>query len=140
MIVINAENKILGRVASYASEKAMLGKQVHIVNCEKAIVTGTKKDVVQKYKNRRSRGAPKQGPYYPKQADKLVRRTVRGMLPYKKKRGKDALKRVRTHIGVPEEFEDESYEELSEEASRNKLRNLKYVYVEDVCKELGAKV
>ncbi len=138
-MIIDAENQILGRVASHAAENAMLGKEVNIVNSEKAIVTGSREEVLDQYRQKKSRGVPRKGPYIPRRPDKLVRRTVRGMIPYKKPRGEKAFKRINCHIGVPEEFEGEDVEELPDSTSRNKLRNLKYVYVNEICKELGAK-
>ena len=138
-IVIDAENKVLGRVAAYAAKQAMNGFKVDIVNSEKAIITGTRAEVLAKYKNKRSRGVPKKGPHFPTQSDRFMRRTVRGMLPYKKPRGKEAFGNVMAHIGVPEELEKEKKVDI-EEADISKLTNLKYVYVGEVCKELKLRV
>ena len=39
---IDADNLILGRMATTAAKSALAGENVVIVNCEKAIVTGKK--------------------------------------------------------------------------------------------------
>jgi large subunit ribosomal protein L13 len=137
-MIIDAEDQVLGRVASHAAKQAMLGKDVDIVNAEKAIITGSKADVVQKYKRKQNMGVPKKGPYQPRTPDRFFKRTIRGMLPYKKPRGKQAFKRIKCHVGVPARFEGEG--EKVPKADVRKLQNRKYVYVETVCKELGAKV
>ena len=41
-IVIDATNATMGRLASYVAKQALLGKQIAIVNSEKAIITGNK--------------------------------------------------------------------------------------------------
>ena len=81
-MIIDATNLILGRMAAFAAKKALLGEKVDIINCEKAVVSGSKRDVLARYKQKRERTTIK-GPFFPKVADRFVRRTVRGMLPYK---------------------------------------------------------
>ena len=39
-MIINADNLVLGRMAAIAAKQALLGEDVRIVNCEKAIITG----------------------------------------------------------------------------------------------------
>lgn len=106
-VVIDATNAVLGRLASYAAKQALLGKQVVIVNAEKAIIVGKKENIIKDYveKLQRGRGWQK-GPYWPRQAERLLRRTIRGMLPWKKARGREAYKLVKCYKGVPEEFKN----------------------------------
>ncbi len=42
-MIINADNLIIGRIASFAAKKALLGEKVVIVNSEEAVMTGKKK-------------------------------------------------------------------------------------------------
>jgi len=138
-MIINAENQILGRLAAFAAKKAMLGEKVDIVNCEKAIITGNKKQVLSHYKQRRARGVPKKGPFIHRMPDRFVRRTIRGMLPYKNSRGSEAFKRVMCHVSIPREFEGK--EMITPKGTDvSKLTNLKYIKVYEICKELGANV
>ena len=102
IITINGKNAILGRLASYTAKKLLNGENVNIVNAEKIIITGNPMNIKQRYLADRRRGSPHHGPFFPRKPDLIVRRTVRGMLPYKTNRGRNAFKRLRVHIGVPE--------------------------------------
>lgn len=103
-IVIDAENGILGRVASYAAKQALLGKKVVIVNCAQAIVTGKPRTTIREYGGLRRRGGSSlKGPFFPKHPERVMKRTIRGMLPHLQQRGIDALKRVRCYDGLPAE-------------------------------------
>ena len=42
-IVIDANELILGRLATQVAKKLLLGVEVQIINCEKAVISGTKK-------------------------------------------------------------------------------------------------
>ncbi len=106
-LVIDAENKILGRIASLAAKELLKGKRVAIVNAEKAIISGNPATILKKYQTRRSiqsRINPRKSPVQPRTPDRIVWRTVRGMLPMKKAKGREALRRLRVFIGVPEEL------------------------------------
>ena len=105
-MIINAENLILGRLSTIAAKKALLGESIDLVNVEKAVIIGTKKNILDKYKTRRERGETLHGPYFPRTPDRLVRRTIRGMLPYKQEKGRLAFKRVKCHVGIPEDLKD----------------------------------
>ena len=48
------------------------------------------------------------------------------MLPHKKPRGRDALKKILCYIDVPDEFKDKKSVTV-EQANMSKLPNLKYV-------------
>ncbi|MCD4666255.1 uL13 family ribosomal protein, partial [archaeon] len=85
---INAENLILGRVATYAAKKALMGETVNVVNCDKIIITGSKKQILDRYLARIHKGSrPTKGPFFPKTSERIVKRTIRGMLPYKQYKG-----------------------------------------------------
>ncbi len=104
-IVIDATKGIVGRIASYAAKQAMLGKKVVIVNCDHAVVSGTHNNIVDEYNTlRRKGGSSMNGPFFPKNPERLMKRTVRGMLAYTQQRGRDALERVMCYNAVPLEF------------------------------------
>ena len=69
----------------------------------------------------------------------IVRRTVRGMLPYKRPKGRDAFKRVKCHIGIPSGFEGKKFEVIPE-AHISKLSYPKYIKMHDLSRSLGAKI
>jgi len=137
MKVVDATNAIIGRLATQVAKYALLGEEVAIVNSEKAIVSGKKINVFDEYVNRIQRGTHR-GPHHPRLPDRILRRTVRGMLPYKKAKGREAFERVMCYVGVPPEFEGKTFEKV-ESADMSKLPTLKYVTLADISKRLGAK-
>jgi len=135
-MIIDASDMILGRLASYAAKKAMLGERVDIVNCEKAVLTGNKKSVFADYKRRNERGTrPTKGPFMPKMPDRFVRRCIRGMLPYKQEKGIKAFKRIMCYIGVPDEFKDKKIE-IIEDFNVSRVPSLRYIYIGEICKSM----
>ena len=107
-IIIDATNATLGRLASYAAKQALQGKKIIIIHSERAIVTGRKQFTIQRYLQRKARGGSAQkGPYFSRLPEKILKRTIRGMLPdHRRGRGKEALKRVLCYKGVPEKYKD----------------------------------
>jgi large subunit ribosomal protein L13 len=104
-IVIDAENAVMGRLASYAAKQALLGRKIFIVNAEKAIVVGRRDNILKTYREKRDRGGNNfHGPFFPTTPEKILKRTIRGMLKYKKGRSAEAFKRVKVYLGEPEEF------------------------------------
>lgn len=137
-LIIDAKDAILGRVAAHAAKQALLGKTIRVINAEKAVISGKKRSTIAEAKRKRSMGVPRKGPYYSKLPDRYVRRVIRGMLPYKQPRGREAYERVLCYIGTPEEFkEQEAIRVPGAEAS--KLPNMKYLTVGQICEELGGK-
>jgi len=136
--IIDARNLVLGRMASAVSQRALLGESIDIVNCEQAIITGSKKDIMDKYVQRRKRGTPTTGPYTHRRPEMLVKRAIRGMLPYKKERGRQAFSRIRCHRGVPKHLQGKETESI-EEADMKKLPLLKFMRIGELCRNLGAK-
>ncbi|MBI2548521.1 50S ribosomal protein L13 [Candidatus Woesearchaeota archaeon] len=136
--VIDAKDLILGRMATHVAKVALLGDTVAVVNAEKAVVTGSKDIIMKRYTQRRARGDPFSGPFYPRMPDRLVRRVIRGMLPYKKGRGLEAYKKVKCYVGVPEQFAQVEKETVTR-AHVSKLSNIHYLSIERICQLLGAK-
>ena len=139
MILLNAENMILGRLASFAAKQVLQGEQVTIVNAEKAIITGSKEDAMKKLKVKldlQYKGNPRIGPKFSRMPDRVLRRAVRGMLPFKKKTGRDAFRNVKVHILTPAEFEGKEFTDVP----TAKVHGVqKHVELGTVCKLLGAK-
>lgn len=138
MAVIDASNLIMGRLASEVAKRLLDGEEIIIVNSEKCIVTGSKRFLTSLYETKLNRKSPEKGPYFPKRPDRILRRTVRGMLPYKKARGKEAYKRLKVYIGVPNDIKSNDFETISA-ISSSTLSTIKYVHLEDISKKLGAK-
>jgi len=106
--IIDGKNVILGRLASYAAKEALKGEDIIILNCDQIIITGNKKDIEENFKIKRSRvGSSQKGPKHSKTSEKIVKRTIRGMLPdHRKGRGKIAYKKIKCYVGIPKEFQD----------------------------------
>ena len=136
MKVYDATNKIAGRLASIVAKELLKGEEVVIVNAEKAILSGNPKTKIREYLEKRWRGDPHKGPFYPRYPDKILRRMVRGMLPYKKPKGRKAFKRLKVFIGLPEEFKNKELINLKE-ADASKLR-CKYITLGELAIQLGA--
>ncbi len=105
MKVYDAEEKILGRLATVIAKDLLAGEEVNVINSEKAFITGRKEEILADYRARRDRGKQRKGPFYPSRPERLLKRTVRGMLPYQQPRGRVAFKNLRVHIGVPKGFD-----------------------------------
>lgn len=135
-MIIDAQNAILGRVAAYAAKQALLGETVDVVNVEKAVVSGGKRHTLSEAKRHKNMGVPRKGPYHSRLPDRYVRRVIRGMLPYKTPRGREAFSNVKCHVGIPEAFAKEK-PVTAPGADASKLPNLKQITIAQICAELG---
>ncbi|MCS7123285.1 MAG: 50S ribosomal protein L13 [Candidatus Aenigmarchaeota archaeon] len=137
--IYDAENQILGRICSSIAKDLLNGYRVYVVNAEKAVVSGSKKFIIDKYLNRRRRGDPKKGPFFPRYADRIFRRTVRGMLPIKKNKGRMALKRLKVFISVPKELEKKANVFIKIKEADVKRLKCEYITLKELSLYLGAK-
>lgn len=132
--VVDARDCILGRVASQVAERALDGERIAVVNAEETVITGSNDDVMDIFETRAEVGSDS-GPYYPKRPDRIMKRSIRGMLPYKRPRGREAFEGVRVYVGNP--FEES---EVLADTSLDRLSNIKFVQLGEVSKNLGANV
>lgn len=138
MTVIDGNNLILGRLASDVAKRLLNGEVINIVNAEKTIVSGRKVATFDRYNRYVHRGRDF-GPYFPKRPDQIVKRTVRGMIPYKRERGKEAFKNLKVYIGVPRELSGQETTTV-QGASISRLSTSKYTVLGELSKKLGSKV
>ena len=114
MKVIDGENAVLGRIASYAAKQALLGNNVVVVNCDKIVISGRRARTVADYKITRARGGHSQkGPVFPTMPSRIVKRTIRGMLSHKEGRGASAFKKIKCYENIPKEFSESKKEHVS---------------------------
>ncbi len=137
-MILDAKDKIIGRLASYAAKKSLLGESIMIVNCSGAILSGDKRKIIEKYRARRERRTIRRGPFFPKSSDRIVKRMIRGMLPYKQEKGRKALARVKCYVSIPKSLEGKEIINLKQYDKEN-LPTTKYITLKDLSKELGAK-
>lgn len=106
--IIDGENTVLGRLASYVAKEAMRGEEMVVVNCEQIIITGNKKNIKEHFEKRRTKvGSGQKGPKYSRVDEKIVKRAIRGMLSnHRKGRGKEAYRRIKCYAKIPKEYKD----------------------------------
>ncbi|MDG7008106.1 MAG: 50S ribosomal protein L13 [Nitrososphaerota archaeon] len=103
-VYVDATDQIAGRLSSKVAKLVLSGRRVVVVNAEKALISGSRASVVTQWTKRlelASKVNPIYGPIHPRRPDNILRRMVRGMVPRKKPKGVDAMKRLRIYIGVP---------------------------------------
>lgn len=137
MKIYDAENQIVGRLASVVAKQLLGGEKIAVVNSEKAVLSGNPRQKTVFYHERVRRGDPIHGPFFPRQPNEILRRAVRGMLPWDRSRGRTAFKNLKVFIGVPDEFKGKTFERVAlAEASKLKV---KYITLDDISTSLGAK-
>jgi len=138
--IIDASNMALGRMASVVAKRALKGESIEIVNSEKCFISGGRKDILGKFQTRQgmqAKGNPNLGgPKYPRMPHMIVKRAIRGMLPYKRERGRTAFKNIIVHIGIPKELEGQKFEVI--EDARIKA-NASKMGIDEISRMLGAR-
>jgi large subunit ribosomal protein L13 len=124
MKIIDGTNYPMGRLASYAAKEALKGEEIAVVNCNKVIITGSRKHVEKDFQIRRNRfGSSQKGPKISKTNEKIVKRTIRGMLPnFREGRGSETFKRIKCYNELPKEFESK---QIIKFESRNPKKSIK---------------
>ncbi len=134
--VIDANQATLGRLATSVAKYLLNGDEVHVINSEKAVVSGKRKMIRNEYKEKREIGTYRKGPFYHRSPERIVKRSIRGMIPYQTPHGRAAYKRLRCHIGIPEDLKNEKAE-IFEHAIKN---HVNYRTIEQISKTLGANI
>ncbi len=137
-MIIDAKDLILGRLASTVAKHAMEGEEVSIINCEKIVITGKKAVTTAKAKMRRvDIGHHIKGPFYSREPESFVKKSIQGMIPHKSARGSVALKRIRCYIGVPAQFKDQLAESIAH-AHISKSNAEDFITVGRICRLQGS--
>src|SRR3989338_4648662 len=137
-LIINGENLVMGRLASFTAQKLLKGEKIVILNAEKAVINGNKELIYEKFKTRIDmtvKGNPHNSPKFPKFPDRIIKRSVRGMLPKRSKRGTEALKNLKVFIGVPKEFAEAKAEHLKMAEHKE---GTQFIKLEQLSRLLGA--
>lgn len=107
-VVVDATGQVAGRLCSRIAKLLLQGSRVYVINCEKAMISGTRANIIGEYRKFLEISSilnPKHGPFHPRRPDTILARMTRGMLPHgKKPSGVAAYKRLRTYIGSPREL------------------------------------
>ena len=135
--VIDGEGLILGRLSSMVAKRLLNGEQIELVNAEKIVVSGAKKMIIKREKEFMGVGGHEKGPVHYRQPHRIVRKTIRGMLPHRKAHGREAFRRLKVHIGVPEEFEAAEKETIEKIQAR--ILGKRYVTIGEIAENIGWK-
>jgi large subunit ribosomal protein L13 len=139
-IVIDGKNAIMGRVASIVAKLAIEGNQVYVVNVESILISGNRRSAITKFKKFLEVGSvvnPEHGPIHFRRPDNIFTRTVRGMLPWREPKGKEAFHRLRAFHGCPEELKSIKPMEIPKVMATKPIAF--YMTLGELAKELGWK-
>ena len=137
--IIDGRNAVLGRLGSIVAQRIMDGEEIVVINAESIVVTGERDMVFADYKARVDRGdtTKRKGPFYPRRADLLFKRSVRGMIPWTTTSGREAYRRLHVFVGTPKQFADAETEKV--EDAMKKISG-KYTTLGAISKFLGSNV
>lgn len=143
-LVVDATEVSIGRLSTFVAKKAMKGEEVVVVNAEKAVISGKKESLLKRFSTKYhavSKTNPRRyGPKRPRNSDRFIRRTIRGMLPWDRRTGREAFEKVMVYVGEPK---GEIMKRHNIDISKIKIEKLPvkhydyYITVEELCKALG---
>ncbi len=146
-LVYDATDKVLGRLASHVAKELLSARKagsplrVIVVNAEHAIVSGPKTTVFADYDFKYKLNHPRKGPFFPRMPDQIMKRTVRGMLPYQKNSsGRNAVRDLRVLIGQPANLSGEELPDghaWGDTTHLNRPLPLKFVRLGEISSSLG---
>ena len=146
-LVYDARDKILGRLASHVAKQLISARKngreqrVIIYNAEHAIVSGPRTQVLSRYDKKYKLNHPRKGPFFPRMPDQILKRTVRGMLPYQKNSsGRGALRDLRVLIGQPTNISEKELPEDHAWGDTDSIERplpLKFVRLGEISTSLG---
>ena len=132
--IIDAQGAVLGRLGTTVAKRLLNGEEIAVINSEKAIILGKKAEIKQRYKQKREVGTYRKGPFFPRMPDRLVKRSIRGMIPYQTPHGRAAFKRLKCYIGIPKEFEGQKHETVPSAMKKP----AEFMTIQELSQSLGA--
>ena len=134
-LFFDAEGLVAGRLASIAAKQLLKGNKVTIVNASKAIVSGRPSHTFEIYSRKVKMGDPYHGPFFPRGPERILRRTVKSMLP-QSSRGRSAVLGLSVHSGTPKLYEGKKFEKPAAAEAGNIT---KFATLSRVSKQIGGK-
>lgn len=132
-LYFDANGVVLGRVGSIACKELLKGKEVVIINAEKSIITGNTQEVIGTVSEwRKLGGIGLKGPKVSRNPDRLMKRMIRGMLPWDRTKGRQAFDRLKCYVGNG----PLTSEELKKVEKVAVKKPLKYVTLMEVAKHI----
>lgn len=135
--IVDADGVVLGRAATHIAKTLLTHTEakVVVINAEKALITGSSKSIEALYHLRRTRGKERKGPFYPTRPERLFKRAVRGMLPFKQDRGRKAYRRLVCYNGVPKQYAGKKAEKPKHATT---VRTARYQTLGQVAQSIGS--
>ncbi len=129
----DAENAILGRVGSTVCKELLKGHEAVIINADKCIISGDRlKIIADLHWWKDLGGIGLKGPRVSRNPDLLMKRMIRGMLPWNITKGREAYARLRCYVGNG----PLKAEELKNVKKLATVKPIKYVVLKDAAKEI----
>ena len=133
-IIVDSDEAIVGRLGSFAAKELLKGNEVVVINSENAIISGDKNVITEKIVRWRAKGlASQKGPKVSKLHDRLLKRMIRGMLPWDKPKGRNAFKKLKCFVGNG----NLKNEELGKVKKLGHKKPFKYIKIKDIVRRLG---
>jgi large subunit ribosomal protein L13 len=139
--VVDGERKVLGRMGSLVAKQLLNGNNVMVINAEKVVISGHSDYIFAKYKRLvelKDKANPEHSPHWSRRPDLFVKRVIRGMLPYKKPKGKLAYSKLKVYIGVPPELKTKKVHDLKAKTPDQMYENS--ITVKELTERLGYKL
>merc|ERR1712142_201558 len=108
VLVIDGSGHLQGRLAAVVAKNLLQGQKIVVVRCERINISGgfyRNKLKYLQFLRKRINTKPSRGPYHFRAPSRMFWRVVRGMLPHKLARGKEALERLKVSEGVPPPYD-----------------------------------
>lgn len=135
VLIVDATDRIMGRLSAIVAKKLLEGETVTVVNAGQCVISGNAEFIKRKYLAKKHRGSRQKGPFIHRGPDALFRRCVRGMVPRKKYKGREAYGRLKVFSKCPEDFKD-----LKKFGKCATDLQCKFLRLKEVSKFLGSKV
>ncbi|KAJ8947478.1 hypothetical protein NQ318_009781 [Aromia moschata] len=107
-ILIDGRGHLLGRLAAIVAKTLLQGNKVTVVRCEQLNISGNfyrNKLKFLSFLRKRCNVNPARGPFHFRAPSRIFWKTVRGMLPHKTERGKQALRKLKAYEGIPPPYD-----------------------------------
>ena len=114
--------------------------KIVIVNAEKTILTGKYLSRLKEftaYLEIVGRSNPKYGPHHPRSPNAILRRTIRGMLPRDKAKGRKAYRYLKVYTGLPSNIDNNKIQEIT--TAKISESTYRYIYLSKISEEIGWK-
>jgi len=108
LIKIDASGHMLGRLATTVAKAVLQGNKVVVLRAELINLSGNFYRNKLKYLaflRKRCNVNPKRVPFHYRAPSEIFKRAVRGMVPHKTARGKEALRRMKVFEGIPPPYD-----------------------------------